>query len=97
LNSFSTNTAVYIESATFVKLRELTLSWQLPSGLTSSLWGAIDNARLTVSGRNLFTATDFSGMDPEVSNFGNQSIGRNIDVAPFPRSRSFWFGLDLGF
>jgi hypothetical protein len=36
-------------------------------------------------------------MDPEVSNFGNQGVGRNIDVAPFPRTRSFWFGIDLGF
>jgi len=36
-------------------------------------------------------------MDPEVSNFGNQAIGRNIDVAPFPPSRSFWFSLSLGF
>jgi hypothetical protein len=36
-------------------------------------------------------------MDPEVSNFGNQPIARNIDVAPFPPSRSFWFSVALGF
>ena len=54
-------------------------------------------ARLTFSGRNLLTFTDYSGMDPEVSNFGNQAIGRNIAVAPFPRTRSFWFGLDVSF
>jgi hypothetical protein len=50
-----------------------------------------------VSGRNLLTFTGYTGLDPEVSNFGNQSVGRNIDVAPFPPSRSFWFGIDLDF
>ena len=43
------------------------------------------------------TWTDYSGLDPEVSNFGNQSIARNIDVAPFPPSRSFWLGAELRF
>ena len=37
------------------------------------------------------------GLDPEVSNFANQAIVRNIDVAPFPPSRSFFFSIDLGF
>jgi hypothetical protein len=55
------------------------------------------SAELSFSGRNLWTNTDYTGMDPEVSNFGNQAIGRNIDVAPFPPSRSFWFSLSLGF
>jgi hypothetical protein len=36
-------------------------------------------------------------MDPEVSNFGNQPVQRNIDVAPYPRSRSFWFSISAGF
>jgi hypothetical protein len=52
---------------------------------------------VSVSGRNLFTDTPYSGIDPEVSNFGNQPIARNIDVTPFPPSRSFWFAVDVGF
>jgi hypothetical protein len=32
-----------------------------------------------------------------VSNFGRQAIVRNIDVAPFPPSRDFFFSIDLGF
>lgn len=91
------DTRIYAEDATFLKLRELTLTWTLPAQAVRRLWGAIDNARLTFSTRNLLTFTDYSGLDPEVSNFGNQPSGRNIDVAPFPPSRSFWFGIDLGF
>ncbi len=90
-------TGIYVEDASYVKLREITLSYQLSSGLVASIWGSLDRVSLTLSGRNLLTFTDYSGIDPEVSNFGNQPSGRNIDVAPFPPSRSFWFGIDVGF
>ena len=53
--------------------------------------------RFKVSGRNLLTFTPYSGFDPEVSNFGNDPIDRNIDLAPFPPSRSFWTSVELGF
>ncbi len=73
-------------------------AYQLPpSLLNNALLGGLDGARLTLSGRNLVTWTDYSGLDPEVSNFGNQPIARNIDVAPFPPSRSFWLGMDVQF
>ncbi len=97
LKSFGANTAVYLEDASFLKMREITLSWELPRSFVTRTWGALRSARLSISARNLFTITDYDGLDPEVSNFGNQAVGRNIDVAPFPPSRSWWFGLDLGF
>jgi hypothetical protein len=53
--------------------------------------------RVSLSGRNLLTFTKYSGLDPEVSNFGNQSIGRNYCVAPYPPSRSFWLSVDAAF
>ena len=87
----------YVESATFLKLRELTLSYDLPASTVHALWRGARFARLSVSARNLFTITDYDGLDPEVSNFGNQAIARNIEVTPFPPSRSFWFAIDLGF
>jgi hypothetical protein len=54
-------------------------------------------ARLSLTGRNLLKFTPYKGLDPEVSNFGNQAIARDIDVAPFPPSRSFYLSIDLGF
>jgi TonB-linked SusC/RagA family outer membrane protein len=97
LRLFPKQTAVYVEDASFMKLRELTLSFELPADMVSRFSRGIRSAELSFSGRNLWTNTDYSGMDPEVSNFGNQAIGRNIDVAPFPPSRSYWFSLSLGF
>ena len=65
---------------------------------TSSLFGRSSATRGSRSrGRNLLRFTAYRGLDPEVSNFGNQAIVRNIDVAPFPPSRSFFFSIDLGF
>jgi len=87
----------FVESATFAKLREITLTYELPASAIQRVWRSARYARLSVSARNLFTITSFDGLDPEVSNFGNQAIARNIDVTPFPPSRSFWFSVDLGF
>ena len=87
----------YIEDGSYFKLRELSLRYDLPQSVTRALGGTVENAAIQLSGRNLITWTDYSGLDPEVSNFGNVPIARNIDVAPFPPSRSFWLSLDVTF
>ncbi len=92
------DTRGYIEDASYVKIREVSLSLQIPDDNLASLFGdRVEGGRITLSGRNLFTFTDYTGLDPEVSNFGNQPIARNIDVAPFPPSRSLWLTVDLTF
>lgn len=91
-------TQPYVQDGSYFKLREVNLSYNLPDRVTSSLFGrSIRTARLSLTGRNLLRITPYRGLDPEVSNFGNQAIVRNIDVAPFPPSRSFFFSIDLGF
>ena len=91
-------TRPYVQDGSYLKLREVNLSYNLPEGFTSALFGrGIRTARLSLTGRNLLRITPYAGLDPEVSNFGNQAIVRNIDVAPFPPSRSFFFSIDLGF
>ncbi len=97
LAGFGSVSKNYVESASFLKLREVTISWDLPASVVHSLLRGGRFVRLSLSGRNLFTSTPYTGLDPEVSNFGNRPVGRNIDVAPFPPSRSFFFGVDLGF
>lgn len=97
VSQWPTHTAIYVQDASFIKLREVTLSYDLPLEWFGPLGRGFRTAELSVSGRNLVTWTRYAGMDPEVSNFGNQNIARNVDVAPFPPSRTFWFGLSLGF
>jgi TonB-linked SusC/RagA family outer membrane protein len=87
----------FTEDASFVKLREATLAYEFPSEMVERWWSGLRRVRVSVSGRDLLTFTDYSGIDPEASNFGNQAISRNVDIAPFPPSRSFWLSVNLGF
>jgi outer membrane receptor protein involved in Fe transport len=94
---FGRFTENWIDDASFVKLREVSLAYDVPPAAIEKLWGNLQSVRLSLVGRDLKTWTDYWGMDPEVSNFGAQQFARNIDHSPFPPSRSFWFGIDLSF
>jgi TonB-linked SusC/RagA family outer membrane protein len=85
----------YIEDASFVKLREVSIGYTLPKRLVNQL-APLRTLQVSVAGRNLLTFTGYSGLDPEVSNFGGQPIGRNFDVAPYPPSRSYWLSVTAG-
>ena len=85
----------YIEDASFVKVRELSAAYDLPKKVAEQI-GPLKTMQLSFSARNVFTFTNYSGLDPEVSNFGSQPIGRNYDVAPYPPSRSFWLSVTAG-
>ena len=92
------DTRGYIEDASYVKIRELSISYDIPGEfLESILGGGVESGSITFSARNLHTWTGYTGVDPEVSNFGNEPIARNIDVAPYPASRSLWLSVDLVF
>jgi len=96
-STFPKETKIYLQSTTFLKLRELTVSLDLPQSLVRRFWSGGRYTRVSLSGRNLFTLTPYKGADPEVSNFGTQQIARNFDVSPYPPSRSFWFSVNVGF
>lgn len=90
--------AAYVQPAGFVKLREITLGYDLPATLTNGMmYGMVHSARIELSGRNLKTWTKYDGYDPEVSNFGNQPLGRIQDVTPYPPSRQFLFSIITSF
>ncbi len=96
--AFGAGNPVYVENTGFVKLREITVGYELPTTLTKGVFGGrAQNVRLELSGRNLKTWTKYTGLDPEVSNFGNQAIGRFQDVTPYPPSRTFLFSLVTSF
>jgi TonB-linked SusC/RagA family outer membrane protein len=89
--------APYIEDATFLKLREISIGYDLPRSVVSRLNGGVDHARITLTGRNLATWQKYSGLDPEVANLGSAAIRNNLDVAAYPPSRSFFINFAVGF
>ena len=89
---------VTVENSGFVKLRELSLGYELPTGVTGTLFnGKASAARIEFGGRNLFTWTKYTGLDPEVSNFGNQPLGRFQDVTPYPPMKQWYFTVNTSF
>ena len=86
----------YIQKGTYVKVRELTVSYTAPTSWANKLKGA-KSLRFNASGRNLFLFSKYWSYDPEFSNFGNQNFNRFIDLTPFPSSRQFFFSIDLGY
>jgi len=96
--NFKAGKAAYLEHASFAKLREITLSYGLSPRLSSALFrGMAKDARLELSGRNLYTWTHYRGLDPEVSNFGDSPLSRMQDLAPYPPSRQFFFSINATF
>jgi TonB-linked SusC/RagA family outer membrane protein len=98
LSDFGKGIDVWLENSGFVKIREMTLGYDLPSALSNRLFqGHAHNARIELSGRNLKTWTKYTGLDPEVSNFGNQPLGRFQDVTPYPPSRQWYLTVNTTF
>ena len=92
------NSSAYIQDGSFVKLREIALSYAVPAKFTQRYLGQrFSDVRLNVTGRNLYTWTKYWGADPEVNNFGSNNVGRFVDLAPFPPTKNLSFGIDFGF
>lgn len=87
----------WIEDATHTRLREASIMYNLSRETLSALFGdGVSYARIGLTGRNLFLLTNYSGYDPEVSNFGNVAVGGNVEVTPFPSSRAVFFTIQFG-
>lgn len=97
LNKFIAGGEPYVQPASFLKVRELTLSYTLPRHITSQLAGnRISSARLSLTGYNLWLITHYDGLDPEVSWDGISTYTRGTDITPYPPSRSYFVGVTLG-
>lgn len=94
-------TRIYYQDASYTKLREVTLNYDLPAALLARWSSRLEGARLSLSGRNLVWWTDFRGGDPEAQNFGGggapDAVQRNRELAAYPASRSFWLNLSVNF
>ena len=85
----------FLEDASYVRLKNLTLGYTLPKGVIKK--AGLSNARIYVTGQNLLTFTDYSGFDPEVSTFGETNTAAGTDFLTFPQARTMLVGINLGF
>ena len=83
----------FLQKGDFIRLRTLSLAYNLPNELTSRL--KMQNIRLFVSANNLLTITGYEGYDPEVVNLGeaqSRNLGQGWVGVQLPQVRSFNVG-----
>ncbi|WP_299312455.1 SusC/RagA family TonB-linked outer membrane protein [uncultured Aquimarina sp.] len=92
------NAERFVEPAGYVRLREAAIYYRISSESIKSLFGdTVSDIKLGLSGRNLFTITDYSSYDPEVSVNGGAGLSSGIEVTPFPSSQQFYLHLNVNF
>jgi TonB-dependent starch-binding outer membrane protein SusC len=78
----------YIESGSYIRMDNATLAYTFSKPVKG-----INNLRLYVTGNNIFTITNYSGIDPEINQGG---IAPGVDYNNFyPKTRTFLFGVNL--
>lgn len=96
----------YLEKADFIKLREVSVTAQLPasianwaerSGPVSTVAGLLRGASITLSGRNLKTWTDYTGLDPEINESGGGANFTQDEFNTQPPLRYYTIRMNLVF
>ncbi len=87
-NGSSRISSIFVEDASYLRLKNVELGYSFGSWLQHSRWG-VQNIRLYASGQNLFTRTKYTGLDPESTDL--------MDMGTYPLSRAFLFGINVTF
>jgi len=88
----------WMQPMTYTKLREASVSVELPQSFVRGIWSGARFMRLTFSGRNLLILTNYWGGDPEVLVRASTLFTQwRSDIWPYPPFRSFWFTVNVGF
>lgn len=84
----------WVEDGSYLRLKNLALGYNVPKTAIGKI--GIDQLRLFVSAQNIWTWTNYSGFDPEVSfQDSNRNIG--LDYMGYPNIKSFTFGINARF
>ncbi len=85
-----------VEDGSFLRLKNVSLGYTLRDSKALGAIGAT-SLRVYVSGQNLVTITDYTGLDPEVSNGGENDQLAGVDIGALPTPQSFTLGLNFKF
>ena len=89
-----TSALIIVEDGSFVKIREISVSYTLGKSILSSKI-PVEEIKFIVSGRNLYTFTNYSGFDPEVALSGSPIY--KLDEFSFPNFRTYAATIQITF
>jgi TonB-linked SusC/RagA family outer membrane protein len=84
-----------IEDGSYLRLKNVQLAYNLPASVTKSIH--VQGIRFYVTAQNYLTWTKYSGYDPEVNRFGQESRSQGFDYASYPAAKTLIFGLNVNF
>ncbi|WP_188814302.1 SusC/RagA family TonB-linked outer membrane protein [Hymenobacter cavernae] len=90
----------YVEDGSYARMRNLQLGYTLPQSASRVLHTS--SLRVYVSAQNLFTITNYSGLDPEIG-YGRSytdtpsALNRGVDLGNYPTSRTYLVGANIAF
>ena len=87
----------FVEPGTYVKIKELNVSYTFSRSQLQALHLGLNNLRLGVIGRNLFTFTKYSGYDPEVAGLSGDPFSFRVDGFSYPNYRTFTGFMEIDF
>ena len=93
VNSETNPNSYFVEDGSFFRLKNVQLGYTLPKTVLDNM--RMSSFRLYVQATNLFTITGYDGIDPEVIQGGNLTLG--VDNQTYPFSQLFTFGVNLKF
>jgi TonB-linked SusC/RagA family outer membrane protein len=85
----------YVEDGSYVRLKNITLAYSIPSSLYKKT--GLTKLRVYVSGTNLITLTNYTGYDPEVSAYNGNDAQIGVDLSNYPTAKTYSFGIDVTF
>lgn len=94
-NNNRRNSQHWMEDGSYVRLKNIVFGYTLPASLTRKFY--VNNLRVYAAAQNLFTITDYSGLDPEVNTFSGSNTALGTDFLTFPQARTITFGVNIGF
>ncbi len=83
----------YISDGSYVRMKSIQLGYSLPARWSEAI--KMQSARVFVSSENLFTITNYEGLDPDVGPYYNNALLRGVNWGNYPLPRIISFGLNL--
>ncbi|PXY46250.1 SusC/RagA family TonB-linked outer membrane protein [Flavobacterium hydrophilum] len=84
----------YVEDGSYTRLKNVTIGYTFSGDAFAKYFS---NIRFYVSGQNLITITNYSGLDPEIARVDANSNSAGIDIGRYPQPKSVIFGLEVTF
>lgn len=85
----------WIEDGSYLRIQNISIAYTLPKTWLKST--GIANCKLYVNTQNVYTFTNYSGLDPEIGSYKQQAGLSNVDMGRYPAPRVFTFGANITF